>query len=130
MEIDITDFVLHSDPSAYSASAAELGSNAGTITWRNALSAPEVLPRKAIDHLRDYMRDYGAWDSAEIDSWSYAECNAMFVQEISARMREADITSDMTDDDWSEVQRRAEAGEVSSSIYPGEDGRIYFYIGC
>ena len=126
MEIDITDFVLHSDPSYYSASAAELGRDAGRITWRNALSGPEVLPRDAVDNLRDYMRGFGAWDDAEIDAWSQAECNAMFVQEISARMREAEIGPET---DWDDVRRRADAGEISGSIYPSDDGRIYFYLG-
>lgn len=39
MEIDITTLARDCDPADYSASRAELGDNAGKITWSNALAA-------------------------------------------------------------------------------------------
>ena len=38
MEINITDFFCTGQANLYSASAAELGENAGKLTWLNALS--------------------------------------------------------------------------------------------
>ena len=133
MEINITQFVTNADPFEFSASEAERGPNAGRDTWNNAkvvgakdliLTTPEQL-----DALRDYMRGFGAWKDDEIDGWSEAECNAMFIQEISARMREAGMDEVFLEDfDWVEYEERVMAGEISGPIYRGDDGQFYFNL--
>ena len=46
MDIDITEFFNNAEPFEYSASAAELGDNAGRITWQNACNAEFALLNK------------------------------------------------------------------------------------
>ena len=43
MELNITEFWNTADPFNYSASVAELGDNAGKITWNNARNADYQL---------------------------------------------------------------------------------------
>ena len=55
MNIDITTFFTEASPRDYSASAAELGQDAGRITWAHAIEdAPEY------DHLDTQRRRYGS----------------------------------------------------------------------
>jgi hypothetical protein len=132
-EIDITDFIKGEDPSEYSASAAELGQNAGRITWNNAkreashkplLNAPGEL-----DAMRYWMKDSGAWDEAERDAMTDEELNALFIQLISGDIREMGLDKcDIEDFDWEEYQEHASQGSVSGNIYQSSD-RIYFYLG-
>jgi len=85
------------------------------------LTTPEQL-----DALRDHVRGYGAWSVAEIDAWSPAECNAMFIQLINGDMREAGLDNQLPDEiDWAEYDRRAEAGQISGAIF--KSGETIFY---
>ena len=134
MEIDITDFFNGDDPSLYSASRAELGDNAGKITWSAAMergaTPPVMLDDDAkLDALRDHTRGFGAWEKEEIDGWTPQECNALFIQMVSGDMREGGLHADMTAKDWKRYERDAEAGRVSSRIGRGDDGRVYYYLG-
>lgn len=132
MEIDITTFVREADPFEYSASYAERGENAATETWRNALAlaarAPLLHTGEALDALRAYMKGFGAWEDKEIEAWSADECNALFIQLVSADMREAGM-DDVDEFDWEEYEHRVAFGESSGRIYRGDDGHIYFYLG-
>ena len=52
-----------------SASRAELGENAGRITWANCIELAKRLPLATDenrDDIRDHFRAYGAWDAEEI----------------------------------------------------------------
>lgn len=132
MEINITNFFTQATPSTYSASQHELGENAGTITWNNAMAAVGehlMLDTSAkVSALRDYARGLGAWDDLEIDEWSVQECNALLIQMISGDIRE---TPDMTQDswDWEAYARMAEEGTVASRLSKGVDDQIYYYLG-
>lgn len=136
MEIDITSFVNECDAFQFSASAAELGQDAGKITWSNAVeegtNSPLLTTPEQIEALRDYMRNMGAWDDDEIAAWDDAECNALFIQYISGNLRE--IEGLCTDDDtgeinWAKVEELESEGDISGGIYPASDGRFYFYLG-
>lgn len=133
MEIDITRFVHEACPRDYSASVAEIGNNAGADTWRAALDDAEDYPfldsDDAREAFREYVRGLGAWDKGEIAAWSDRELSALFLQWVAGGMREAGITAEMTADDWARVERDAESGRISGNIYPGDDGRVFFYVG-
>jgi hypothetical protein len=129
MEINITSFVQNEDPFDYSHSAAEGGPHAGRNTWTAAKTmAPTLLdtPEK-IEALRDYVKDFGAWDKEEIAAWDDAECNALFVQLISGDMREANM-EDIEGFDWDQYEKDAEKGSISGNIYRGDDGQIYYIL--
>lgn len=129
MEIDVTQFFAEECPRDYSASAAELGPDAGLTTWRNATERAEestlLTTADELDVWRDYVRTWGAWEDDEIDSWSDARCNALFIQEISGRWRDYGLPFDPTDADWRAVEESGRMG----NLYRGGDGRIYYWIG-
>lgn len=131
MEIDITEFFNNAAPCDYSASQMELGKDAGKITWAHALeAAPDYNHLDTGEKLaayRDDLREYGAWEDAEIDSWSAVELNALFLQEIASNMREGKL--DEGEPDWDAYTARSEAGQCSGRIYRGDDGKIWFYVG-
>jgi hypothetical protein len=131
MEIDITEFFNTAAPRDYSASMAELGCNAGRITWDHAIEdAPAYNMLDTEDKLSEFkawIKGFGAWEDAEIKKWDAVYCNALFLQFISGDMREAGL--DVPVPDWGRYENEAEAGIVPSRIFKGTDGKIYFYIG-
>ena len=136
MEIDITDFAMTAEPSEFSASEAELGQSAGKITWANAnceaASAPFLTTDAAFDGFYAWIKGFGAWDDDEIKAWTPIECNALLVQYISGDLRELTELCPGDDEygiDWSEALPLQERGTISSNIYKGDDGRLYFYMG-
>lgn len=129
MELKITRLFKTINPKSYSASQAEIGPDAGAITWNNAIDAAPTLLKTA-DHLRDfrhYMKGFGAWSDAEIKAWSKRECNALLLQLISGDIREADL--DTLAPDWVKYQADSEAGQISGRLFCGTDGEVYYYIG-
>lgn len=135
MEIDITAFVATAEPYEFSASRAELGSNAGKITWDNArreASSTAFITADSREEFERWVKGFGSWDREEIATWSIEECNALLIQFISGDLRELENTCPSQDDapfDWSLARRLSERGVISGSIYPGDDGRVYFYMG-
>lgn len=136
MEIDITAFVANSDPFEFSASRAERGQNAGPETWMNAKSEASVRPligQDARDAFERWAREFGAWDEGEIAAWSLEECNALLIQFISGDLRELESLCPSDDDafgiDWDDARKLSERGTIGGNIYPGDDGRVYFYMG-
>lgn len=137
MDIDITDFFNDAEASNFSASRAEMGENAGKITWANAVTegtnAPMLTTLGQLDALRDYVRGFGAWDAGHIAGWSDAECNALFIQLVSGDIREMKelCTGDDGEIDWSEVESLSSQGSIAGRISGGPltiDGRIYFCL--
>jgi hypothetical protein len=134
MEIDITTFFNDADAFDYSASIAERGQSAGADTWHNAVDRahrkPMLTTEAQLDALREYVRDFGAWDDETIDAWSADECNALFIQLVSGDMRE--IESLCTDDDgevnWTEYERLAQRGTISGNVFKASDGTIYYEL--
>ena len=129
MELNITHFFTTAEPRYYSASQAELGPDAGRITWENARDSGYNLldtddKREAA---RQHFALYGAWTEEEIAAWSDTELNAITIQDISAAMRDSGM--DQTSWDWAEYERQADAGQVSGALFRGDDGEVYFYLG-
>ena len=136
MEIDITNFVRESEPHEFSASVMELGKDAGKITWNNAKTEaalhPLISTDDEIDAFRAWIKEFGAWDADEIAAWNSDECNALLIQFISGDLRELQqlCPSDNPDGiDWRKAEKRSSEGVISGRIYPGDDGRVYFYLG-
>ena len=124
MEINITEFYNMADPANYSASCAELGDNAGTITWNAAMNADFNLldsPDK-LQAMRTWALSSGGWNEEEIVAWSDSELNALFIQLISGDIREKG------DDTWAEYQAQSEAGQVSTCLFEGINGGIYYQL--
>mgnify|MGYP000848908751 FL=1 len=128
MQIDITSLA-QTDAFQYSASAAEMGQNAGQITWRNNLNdAPALLDtEEKKEAFRDFVREFGAWEEEEITAWDYQEMNALFHQFVMGDIREAGADA-LEDIDWSEYRERAEAGQCSSRLWRDESGEYSYNL--
>lgn len=132
MKIDISEFFINEEPALYSASKAELGEDAGKITWNAALDAPTLLTKaKQIAAWRRYVKGSGAWSKDEIASWDDQHCNALFVQYVSGDIREAEslCTNSRNKMNWAKYERLSETGVISGNLFKGTDGHIYFLIG-
>lgn len=126
MELDITHMIEDSDEMPMlSGSRAELGNDAGKITWNNSIEYARKNPllhsAEMQEEARDYFADFGAWSREEIAAWSDAELEATVTQYIAGDIREMDVA-----DDYEEYRKLQEAGTVSSNIYRDESGRWCF----
>lgn len=109
--------LLFEDAFDYSASRAELGDNAGQITWNNAKQAPACLKTpEEIEAFRDWVADFGAWSSEEIAAWNATECNALFVQFVAGDIREAGADS-LDELDEEELLEGQEQGRFHSYLF-------------
>ncbi len=123
MELNITDFFNSARPAYYSASAMELGEDAGRITWENSMEVAEdwaawLDTEDKREEFRAYVRTFGAWDDAEIAAWSDQELTALLIQMISGDIREAGLDRGET---WENYQAAAEAGRVSGNLFCADD---------
>lgn len=135
-EIDITEFFNSADfnPSYYSASIAEIGQDAGVITWQNSVDRSEEIDllqdAEKREIFRRYIKTFGAWTDDEINVWTNVELNALLIQLIAGDIREAGL--DVNNPDWKEYEKGAESGRYSGRLYGGSlsvDGRVYYSIG-
>ncbi|MCC9603491.1 hypothetical protein LOC67_23325 [Stieleria sp. JC731] len=132
MELNVTALVERAtDLIYYSASVAELGSDAGSVTWQNAVDRSEESPLITADDqlqtARDYFAEFGAWEQTEIDAWNAHEVNALLLQFISGDIREADSLGLLSDP--AAYEREAERGTISGRLYFGDCGQWFFYVG-
>jgi hypothetical protein len=130
MEINITSFFNNARHADYSASVAEIGDNAGTITWRNALEdSPKwnlLDTEEKRDAFREYVKGFGAWSDDEIAGWSNVELNALFVQFVAGDVREG-FERD-ADNLWENYYTLCEEGRVSGNLFRDDNGQIYYYL--
>jgi len=131
MEVNITELFNNVDPSRYFASQAELGPDAGTLTWERAVDRvihTRLLNHAEIDTWRVYVRSSGGWSAEEVAAMTDTELQAMFLQWVSGDMREAGLDASSTDADWAQYEKDASDGTVSGSIFRTDDGQIFFDI--
>ena len=128
LEIDVS-FLLDEDASLFSASQAELGPNAGKITWSNACGACDLisLTPEEILEAKEYIKTWGAWEHEEIDSWSDLATKALIVQSAAGDYREAESVA--WDDtnwciDWDEYEKEAHRGRISGNLFMS-GGKLY-----
>ena len=133
MELNITSFFLQCAPMDYSASVAELGPDAGQITWAHAIEdSPENMlldSDEKREAFRDFVRSFGAWSDDEIRAWSDVELNALCIQWVAGDLREMGVEDPSGPIDWAQIEREANEGNGPGRIWPGTDGEIYFDIG-
>lgn len=132
MEINITLFYNTANPATYSASAAELGDNAGRITWDNAVQRSTLgsmlldTPDK-LEAMRKWAVSTGAWSAKEVTNWSDVEVNALFIQLVAGDMREMQ-EMDGVRLTWEEYETLSNDGVVSGLLFRGIDGQIYYLL--
>ncbi len=129
MQIDITDWIASIDPSMLSGSVAELGDNAGRITWLNSCDAVgdfNPLPdADALQKFREWLKPWGAWDDDEIAAMSDDHLRALCLQWIASDWRECfDCDSDAVD--WADYETRASEGQCPGSFFRDDDGRTFW----
>ncbi len=136
MEIDITEFVRSAETHSLSGSVAELGKDAGKITWANACeeaTSTQFIDAGARAAFEAWAGDFGAWSKDEIAAWSLEECNALLIQYIAGDLNTLESLcysdSDEFGIDWEEAERLSQHGTIGGNIFKGVDGRVYFYMG-
>lgn len=84
----------HREPWDCSNSQANLGDQAGRLTWQCATEVAEAHARwlltplpEAVEAIRADAKGYGAWDAEEIAAWTDVECLALLVQFIASDLR-------------------------------------------
>lgn len=131
MEINITGIFYTGQAHLYAASAAELGEDAGKITWANALAYSNkhrmLDTEDQLEAFRQFVKDTGGWTQEEISHWTNHELNALFVQFVAGDIREGGLSGPYPD--WEQYQADAEAGMVSSRIFKSEDNQVFYDIG-
>ncbi len=119
-EVDVSAIWNENCPTL-SASAAELGRNAGKITWANCIELAKRLPLVTDDNrqdARDHFCAYGAWDEDEIAAWSDTDLSAMIWQEAAADMREY---RELCKGDLAKYEALVEQGQISGRLSLGTD---------
>jgi hypothetical protein len=140
--IDITDFFYNVNTWEFSGSVATHGPNASITTWQAALEqakdAPLLTTEEQLEALRSHIRDFGAWSAwskEEIAAFTPEECNAIFIQLVSADMRKgglddlAGIDDPDIEDVWCDYEALVADGQASGNLYRGDDKRVYYYLG-
>jgi hypothetical protein len=122
MELDVTPlFADKLESWTISNSVANLGDNAGQITWRNALAAAEEYPLATEDNqeeLRSYFKSFGAWEASEIYDWTLQVLSAVCWQMAAADCNE----------NWIDLEELPEESPEDSQIYQHE-GKFFMYFG-
>ena len=129
MEINVTKFIAEAAPKDYSASVAELGQDAGRVTWGHAVedSAEYMLldTEEKREAFRSWVAGFGAWSDEEIAGWPDIELNALFLQFIASEQREHGLTAESTTEDWAAYEH----SDTTGNLFRAEDGEIYFQLG-
>lgn len=129
MELDVTHMMEDADDMpVLSGSCAELGQDAGKITWNNSKAYGREKPLLQTDEqreeARDHFREYGAWSEEEIAAWSEEDLQGITCQEVAHQIREMGVA-----EDYEDYQRLCEKGTCSGRLYKDNDGRWYCYFG-
>lgn len=120
-------------PSDFSASAMELGQNAGQLTWSYAKEeSQDTVLLTTFEQFAAFIEHIDAmgFDFSEDEKpMNGQELNALFIQLISGDIRES-IGLDQTPIDWEGYEKDCEQGMNSANIFKGTDNNIYYYLGC
>lgn len=130
-DIDVTRFVETESMRDYSASVAEIGPSAGADTWCASTEAAEdwnFLPTdELLQEFREWLKPWGGWSDGEIAAMSDADLRALCLQWIAGDWRECfDRPEHACGIDWEVYESMASDGQIPSSFYRADDGRIYW----
>ena len=144
MELNVTQIVtahLDGNPPAHlcSGSMAELGNDAGRVTWENSGDLADRLPgfletETELQEVRDHIKEYGAWDGEEIAAFTPRDLRAFIVQEVMAEIRHLE-SSDIDLEDFTEEEFQEATENEGGRLYKGDVpessgfGDWFFYVG-
>lgn len=130
MEIDITH-MFEEETWGFSGSVVTHGPDVAKRTYAAAKSeADRLFPDVDKEVLVDHFGGYGAWSEEELEAMTLTELRALLVQDVTAEMRETGLEDvHLEDIDWEEYEALCQTGNYSGRIGPGDDGRVYFYLG-
>lgn len=103
-------------------SVANLGRNAGRLTWQASqrFASALVLTEGQKEAFREFVRSSGGWDEEETAAFSDTDLTALCVQWVSGDIRE-DFGDDVSDDptrwDWDAHREDCDAGRASGRLY-------------
>ena len=130
MEINITKFFKEENADDYSGSVATHGANVGKETYEAACLASShkgfnsmLDSPEAEAAFKKHIAGYGAWTDEEIAEWDIDELTGLFIQIISAEMKECDLNC--ADPDWEAYEAD---DSLSHNIFKAEDGEVYFSL--
>jgi len=133
LELKITNFFNNGDHWYNSNSVANLGQNAGAITWEHAKQESIeffFVTEETRQAIQEYVKGFGAWDWQEVTGWTDTELNALVLQFISADINELEAyTDDNGEPDWELIAEAQEVGQIASNLYIGDNSEYYYYIG-
>jgi hypothetical protein len=127
MELDVTHLVEEVDCGMLSASQAELGPDAGRITWANSMeeaAARPLLRPDQLDDARQWIADLGAWTRDAIAVWPDEEVQAFIVQYAAGDVR----TYEDHYPDYETYRLAAEQGRTSGNLWRADNGRWFFSL--
>jgi len=127
--IDVTKFIQTCSMRDFSASVAEIGSNAGAATWQASIEESEefdFLPTpNLLQEFREWLKPWGGWSDDEIAAMSDQHLRALCLQWIAGDWRECfDCSPDAVD--WDDYGTRASEGNCPSSFYRDDAGLIFW----
>lgn len=129
-EIDVTDFFNNAGKIDYSASIAEIGYDAASVTWQAAnddsADWPILQTEGQRDAFRAFARSAGFSEADDFAGWTDSQLNALAIQWLAGDIREAGLDGESPD--WQAYQADAEAGRVSGNLCRNDDGRVYWLI--
>jgi hypothetical protein len=138
MEIEITSLLTDPrfDPWVLCNSVANLGDNAGEVTWTNSQNLARKVHPPLLDTpekrraFRKWANEYSDFFDG-IDDGVYdnniARTNALFLQWIAGDIRECFGDMPYKEWDWGQYERDAEAGRCPSNIFRA-NGKVYFSL--
>lgn len=137
MEINVTHLVdghldLSLDLCQFSDSVFNSGlQDIGEITWKNACEYAAYNPLCSVEQLpelRDWISDFGAWDTKDITGMTDTELNALLLQFVSGDIRETEHYSGDTEFDQLTAYLADE--DNTGRLYGEVGGQWFFYVGC
>ena len=137
-QIDLTSYhaartidlspMLSEDAFNFSASAYEMGENAGRITWNNAKDGPQLLTNDdQREAFKEWLTEFGAWDESEREAMTDQELNALLVQFVSGDIREAGADS-LEDIDPEQLQADQQEGRAHSYLFQDDSGDWFYSL--
>ena len=133
MEINITPFFTHGiAPMDLSASAAEIGQDAGAVTWQASCEAAGEVQLLTTPEQLQAFEEFAQSSGMELqaEECTPAKLNALFLQWIAGDLRQMGINYSDDVIDWERIEAQQSEGQAPSNIGRGVDGLIYFYVGA